>query len=227
LFNFKISGIAAGIAFVLSLLVGIISGSGFFTAIFRALIFAVLFFVLFCLIFWVVGQFMPELLSAGEDDLDLVPGSRVNLTASGPIVGAFPTGSVEDVDDIEGKAARNAPLSQRSGEDLGSFGPASAGMDQGDQSGYTRGGGGLGSGTSSMDASGGDGGLMPDFDVLSGSSSNSSGAEAEADSTVYETPSEPRRPLSTRTGKNDIMGDFDPKELAQAIRTVLKKEDKG
>jgi hypothetical protein len=224
LFNFKISGIAGGAALILSLLVGLISGAGFLIVCLRALLFGAAFFALFCLVFWLLGQFVPELLSGSGADLDFgAPGSRVNLTVGGSIEGAFPSGGVEEVDNIEKAAGRPRPQPGASGAQV-------MGLDQGDQSGYTSGGDGMrpansGSEGGGISLSGGeDSGMMPEFDALSGSFVTTSGAEAEPEN--FDTPSEPRRPLS-RGGKSNVMGDFDPKELAQAIRTVLKKEDKG
>jgi hypothetical protein len=207
LFNFKVSGIAGGGAFVLSLLIGLISGSGVITLVLRAFGFGVFFFVLFCVVFWLLGQFVPEILST--DDLD-IPGSRVNLTVGDRIEGAFPVGNADEVDNIEGKAAA---VSGRSSSD--EAGPSSAGMDLGNQSGYT----------DNRDSEGtGSSGGMPDFDALSGSFSASSASE-EDEPVVFE--SEPRRPLSTGGRNSDAMGDFNPKDLARAIQTVLKKEEKG
>jgi hypothetical protein len=241
-FNFKVSGIAGGTALALSLLVGLISGAGFFAVIARAFAFGAVFFILFCLIFWVLGQFVPELLSGSGDDFD-TPGSRVNISLDGgPLEGAFPTGGGDEVDDIAGNNRSHAPPFQASGRDA-----KLPGMDQDGQSGYNTvrddvdgtnsahefsvSGGNVKTGVSPADSGFESGninvsneGLVPDFDVLSGSFV-SSGSEKEPES--FDIPSEPKRPPSTRSGKDSGMGDFDPKELAKAIQTVLKKEDKG
>jgi hypothetical protein len=216
LFNFKISGIAGGAAFGLSFLIGLISGSGFVVMMLRALGFGALFFVLFCVVFWILGQFIPDILSNDDPDIS---GSRVNITVDGRIEGAFPTGNSNEVDNIEGKRTASVKGGYASGE-----GSVSAGMDLEDQSGYTDKEDGLGNGGSGEIGVSGGGGV-PDFDVLSGSFAASSGDVEEAEPVVFE--SEPRRPLSVGGGKSDIMGDFNPKDLARGIQTVLKKEEKG
>jgi hypothetical protein len=43
----------------------------------------------------------------------------------------------------------------------------------------------------------------------------------------FDTPELPRKVASSNRGKNALKGDFNPKELAQAIRTVLVKDEKG
>ncbi|MDR1929352.1 MAG: hypothetical protein LBQ44_01865 [Treponema sp.] len=238
MFNFKISGIAGGTALALSLLLGLISGAGFTAVILRALIFGVLFFILFCLVFWILGQFIPELLNISGNDFDIIaPGSRVDMTVAGPIAGAFPRGDGEDVDNIE-EPPRSGPAE---------VSQMSAGMDLGNQSGYNMKrdgsegtpdfspqGNSAGNGIHANSGSENSGGespaagteIMPDFDALSGSFvSTPAGAAAEPE--VYEAPSEPRRPLPRGGGKNDVMGDFNPKELALAIQTALKKDEKG
>lgn len=248
MFNFKISGFAAGAAFVLSLLVGLVSGAPAPILLLRALLFAVLFFLLICLVFWLLNQFVPELLSAADDGLDLAPGSRVDISV-GPdrIEGAFPAGDHDAVDDIEKTPPLSAP------GDADSLFSAPGGLDQGEEGGYTTGGSlpaewpdgnsaGKGAGFETADS--GEIDLMPDFDSLSAAffsnadSPAAGGGEKPAEPeeiSAFETPAfdspesgapEPRRPLSS--SKNSSMkGDFNPKELAQAIQTVLKKEEQG
>jgi hypothetical protein len=240
LFNFKVSGIAGGIALVLSLLLGLISGAGFLMVILRAFIFGALFFVLFCLIFWVLGQFVPEILTMTGDDLDEISGSKVNLTVGETIEGAFPTGNFDEIDSIDGKKAQT--LSARAAAVSGAPPAASApaAMDLEGQSGYNTERGDIADGTPEFlagnsgnagDAAGAgvsgpaNAEAIPDFDVLSGAFVNSSGG-GEEESADFETPPEPRRPLRGG-GKSSAMGDFNPKELAMAIQTVLKKEEKG
>jgi hypothetical protein len=63
--NFKISGIAAGIAFIFSLLIGFIRGTGIF-ALARAFILGAVFFFLSGGVYWLILQFLPELLEGPE-----------------------------------------------------------------------------------------------------------------------------------------------------------------
>lgn len=254
--NFKVSGIAAGIAFVLSMLAGFIRGVSFFVVFSRALVFAALFFALAGIVFYLITHFIPELLSGAEEPLDLgmlgdaPAGSRVDISiGSETFDGAFPAEGGEDIDNIEnalntGEAAGGRPPSGGipglSGDDFG------GGLDQNEKSGYT-GTGKMGAGPASeampapeKTAGAADVDLMPDFDSLSAAflpNSGEGGGNAPAEGTeapvfgnsVFETSlstsAEPGRPASA--SKSDAFEEFDPKELAQAIQTVLKKEEQG
>jgi hypothetical protein len=222
LFNFKLSGIAAGVAFVLSLLFGLFGGAGILVLLFRALIFAAVFFGLFCLGYWLVTQFLPELLNPVEDELGLpTPGSRVDISLGDERVsGAFPSDNSEIVDDIAG--APSTPAKS-----------AVLPLDQGDNAGYNSGRGTgddlgvLGSPDEEDYFDGGKAGqaeVLPDIDGLTETMPESSADGLDVDAVEYES-SEQRRPASS--SRKGMAGDFDPKELAQAIQTVLKKDEKG
>jgi hypothetical protein len=229
MFNFKISGIAAGAAFVVSLLLGIVSGSGFPALFFRALGFGGFFFLLFCVIFWLLGQFVPELLS-GSGDLFDAPGSRVNLSVgSGPVEGAFPSDDSDDVDSIDGRTAQVSPgqIPVQADESADTFVSAGEALDQNDEERYNK-----KESVSAGEASGKEKGrksgevdLIPDFDTLSEAFLPDSGPESP-DAVAFDIP-EQKRPSSRVSQNQGFGGDFNPKELAQAIRTVLKKEEKG
>jgi hypothetical protein len=66
---------------------------------------------------------------------------------------------------------------------------------------------------------------MPDFDTLSGAFLPDSGSDTP-ETVVFDTP-EPKKTGSRASKSQGFEGDFNPQELAQAIRTVLKKEEKG
>jgi hypothetical protein len=221
MFNFKVSGIAAGAAFVVSLLLGMLSGSGLPALLLRALGFGVFFFVLFCLIFWLVGQFMPELLS-GPDDLFDAPGSRVNISVgSGPVEGAFPPADTDELDNIDGRAAQPA-------DEQTDFPASVAGaLDQDDETAYNRRGPAFEatSAKSGTERNAGGADLIPDFDTLSEAFLPESGPESP-EPVVFDMP-EPKKPHSGVSANQGFAGDFNPKELAQAIKTVLKKDEKG
>ena len=227
MFNFKISGIAAGAAFVLSFLIGLFSGSGLFIPLIRAFIFGALFFALTCLIFWLLTQFIPELLTPPEDD-DLglsVSGSRVDISVgSEGITGAFPSDNSDSVDDIAGRPTA-APVKV-----------VSQGLDQEDNGGYNSGGEVVGdledagdapafTANASRPARAASANILPDMDNMSEDSSEDVVEMAEAADLGLNS-SEPRRPKPS-SKKSELSGDFDPKELAQAIQTVLKRDDKG
>ncbi|MCL1929290.1 MAG: hypothetical protein FWG07_10940 [Treponema sp.] len=223
MFNFKISGIAAGAAFVLSLVIGLFSGSGFLIPLLRALIFAIIFFALSCLVFWLLAQFIPDLLSSPEDDLGFpVSGSRVDISVDGPVSGAFPTDNSESVDDIAGRPATlqktaSLPLDQEGntvydGEVVGDLEAVGDGESE------------IGSGSGMF----GRAGSTETIPELGGESENIPGSAADVENTgdIGFDSSGPRRPRSS-SKKPDMAGDFNPKELAQAIQTVLKRDEKG
>jgi hypothetical protein len=221
LFNFKAGGIAAGAAFALSLLIGLVSGTGFLALLLRALFFGALFFGLSCLIFWLLGQYVPELLSGAEDDLGIpVSGSIVNIQ-EGPVAGAFPQDSSDLVDDIGGRpSARtrqnpgDTPLDQEEKVDYTDT------QDISDGPGNLSSGGFAGSSPASSGAE-----AFPDMDGLSETFTPQPG-EFDAGAVSFDTP-EPGRPRSSLGSGTTLKGDFNPKELAQAIQTVLKKDEKG
>ena len=215
MFNFKTSGIIAGAAFVLSLVIGLFSGSGFLIPFIRALIFAVIFFALSCLIYWLLGQFIPELLSAGEDNLDIpLSGSRVDISVDGPVSGAFPSDNSESVDDIAGKPSASPKA-------------ASSTLDREGNSGYNEEGevGDLEAVDDGNVMRAGSAEILPDLNEVSENVPGSATDVENTDDIGFDT-SEPRKPRSS-SRKSDMAGDFNPKELAQAIQTVLKRDDKG
>jgi hypothetical protein len=212
LFNFKASGIAAATAFALSLLVGVISGSGFLAVLLRAILFGTLFFALTCLVFWLLGQFVPELLIDGEDDFDIPsPGSHVNISVGGPMSGAFPTDNSETVDDIGGRSFAAAPLDQSPNAGYTGDEELSDGLESPLP----------GRGGPSLDT---EAELLPDMDGLSEDAPQAAGVDMGVS---FDTPETKRSVSASNRGKQALGGDFNPKELAQAIRTVLKKDEKG
>jgi hypothetical protein len=209
--NFKLGGIAAGIAFILSLLIGLLSSTRLPTLIVRPLIFAVVFFIIANLIFWLVNRFLPELLVNNVEEPDIVmPGSQLNL--------------MEDNPDMQDGIYARPDDSQGMG-DIGNMDNSSAfsdiqGMDQSEQNGYTN------QGISS--ASSGDSGSfdsLPDMDSLAGDFFSSSKDKEETGEYYGTEESAPRTPAGNKTQK--LEGDFNPKEIAQGIRTILKKDEEG
>jgi hypothetical protein len=226
LFNFKVAGIAAGAAFAFSLLIGLINRIGPLVLLFRALVFAALFFGLSCLIFWILGQFVPELLSAPEDDFDIpAAGSQVNITLGSPVEGAFPADGSEEVDDIAGRPgfslpreeSAGAPLDQ-DGNDLYTVGEnladgqgsPVAGISQGDVP------------VSSVPFNSVE--ELPGMDDFS-DAPKPPGKGSDSEAFSFDDPV-PKR-SSSRSGNQTLAGDFNPKDLARAIQTALKKDEKG
>jgi hypothetical protein len=243
--NFRASGIAAGTAFILSLVIGVISGTAFPAMLLRAFIFAIVFFVLSGLGFWLVSRYLPELLNGGEgvenggvDDLGMpVSGSRVDISiGETSIDGAFPEDVSDAMDDISESpfSGTGATGYVADSSTAGSYDTASSHepmssqavfspLDHEKNTGYNQ----------KRDFSDDTGNLikpetlgearaeaLPDMNNL-GEGFTEGGQSIEVES--FEPP-EPRRSSPKKPAMAD---DFDPKELAKAIQTVLKKDDKG
>jgi hypothetical protein len=240
MFNVKwgiVSGGAAfALAFVMSLLIG---HTGLPVALLRALVFAVVFFGLGLGIWVLISTFIPELLSSGAEDegagnvlFGAAAGSRVNIT----------------VDDAPNTALPAAlPGTEHSeNEDVGDFtdlvsGSISAGqdIDQSPATSYT------GDEETEVVAPALDkvkveglGDLSMDFgafvsDDLSGDEMANLDVGADTFSFLPGSGSA-KKPQETSTPERKVsgnkaatlQGDFDPKEIAAGIQTVLKR-DKG
>ncbi|GHU26861.1 hypothetical protein FACS1894164_18490 [Spirochaetia bacterium] len=105
--DLKVSGIIAGVAFVLSFLVGILSGVSIVWIIIRAFIFAAVFFGLTIGVHWVIQHFIPDLMptelsdehqhvdiSVGEPEETAPPASNSSQTPTFSVPEAGP-GSAE------------------------------------------------------------------------------------------------------------------------------------
>ncbi|MDR0448605.1 MAG: hypothetical protein LBH07_08040 [Treponema sp.] len=226
MFNFKISGIAAGAAFIFSLLIGLVSGIGFFMLLVRALVFAVVFFALSGLVFWLVSQYIPELLTRSEDDLGIfTSGSRVDINVEDtPIIGAFPRDNSEIVDDIDGRPSHSAKVK-------------SMPLDQDEVADYTEGEDSAGKTQNSPatafisnvepEVLGRSDEVLPDMEGISENFSENenenSRDEINSGTTFIDKPRQP----AYSSEKPDMLGNFDPKELAQGVQTLIKRDDKG
>ncbi|GHV69917.1 hypothetical protein AGMMS49928_14900 [Spirochaetia bacterium] len=240
MFDIKISGAVAAIAFILSLILGVASGAALGVIFLRAIIFALVFFVIVSGAYILISRFMPEFFDgSGGSAAGKATGTRVNIT-------------LDDGDDIAGQnaAVPDGGLESSGGDELGdissitgdsSSGEAFTGLDQKAQDGYTV------KGVAEESPFGED--LVPPpvgASPAAGASSPSeddfgeaadealpdltalAGAFSGLDEDAGNVPSEqsPARPFSTSGKPQKFEGDFNPKELAEAIRTTLKK-DKG
>jgi hypothetical protein len=239
MFDVKISAIAAGLAFIISFLLGLLSGASLPALIIRPLIFAVLFFIIAAVVYFLVNHFLPELLdtdfveSIGADEVPS-PGSGINIIEEEPP--AMPVYAAQS-DDSEDNLGDISDLLKNS-RTLRPPETDSPGLDQSGQDGYTRSGtvpaadysdnGFTGNGSAmpktvtvpdpaeSMD-------MLPDLDTMARAFLPDSGGD-EADTTEYSTSDDsPKRPAAGSRGQK-MEGDFNPKELAAGIRTILKKE---
>jgi hypothetical protein len=240
MFDLKISGIAAGTAFIVSLLLGMISGASFPALIIRPLLFAVLFFVAAAFVYFLVSHFLPELLEGDGwqiDREDEIPhsGSRVNITEEEPPAEAFFAAQPDDSEDNLGDISDLMSASMVSHQ----IGANSPGLDQHSEDKYTRdgdfgipadlsgggfaGGGNSASRTSPVSGSADFMDALPDLDSLAGAFLPNSGEDA-ADTTEYSTSAAPAKGPQAGSKGQKMEGDFNPKELAAGIRTILKKE---
>jgi hypothetical protein len=220
MFNPKISGIFAGSGFILSLLVGLVTGAQFPLILIRACIFAAVFFALASAAYGAIQLYLPELFAKETNDAPLL-GAQVDI-------------SIGDDDGAGDISLESGGL----GDDLNEFfeNPGNSGGDALDQTGeavYT----GEGAveelqGTSKL-ALPGDSGFvpgdrdsdsvdtLPDLDAISGVFSSvpvATGGGGEASSTGA---------LGGQLKTKGLDEDFNVKEMASAIQTILRREDRG
>ena len=223
MFNPKISGAFAGAGFVLSLLVGLVTGAHFPLILIRAFIFAAVFFSLASAGYGAIQLYLPELLPKDSGDAPIL-GSQVDISVG---------------DDNDGAGSLSLE-SDGLGDDLNEFmeNPGVSGadtLDQTDEAVYTEKGAleelqgpskpvlpdnpDLSGDTDSVD-------MLPDLDAMSGAFSSGSipaGGEAAG-------PGSPAGSFGGAGGQPKKQGfgeDFNVKEMASAIQTVLKRENKG
>ena len=247
MFDLRISGIIAGVAFVLSLAIGLISKSSLPMLVLRPVIFAALFFIISALVRIMISRFLPELLNEGGMENEAPrPGSRINITegdgynqdispdfssiSSKPsIVGARPDDSEDElgnISDLIGKSALNK------GDSL------QTGMDQTSQDGYTEDdvfgafpeeaplrSGSFAEGSAETTGIPSSVDVLPDLDSMAGAFIPSSGSE-NPDNTEYSISTPALKPSSSKKAPS-WAGDFNAKEMAAGLRTVLSKEKEG
>ncbi|MDR2303703.1 MAG: hypothetical protein LBE10_03860 [Treponema sp.] len=230
--NIRNCAITAVTGFILSLLVGLFSGAGLFVVLFRALIFAVVFFVLAAAIQFLVGNYVPEILEGDDFDMDepigdnQTMGSRVNM-----IIG--------DDEAAISKMYRD----EGEGDEVGNIDDLVGGVDQNAKGDYTvkeavfheaeapkpR----VAANRKEPSLSPPDDDfapvvetvdVLPDIDSMAGSFLSSDGKEMK-EGVVDSAPASVSTPKWSSAGKSaNLGGDFNPKELAQAIRTKLNKD---
>jgi hypothetical protein len=221
MFNPKISGIAAGMGFILSFLLGLITGASFPLVLIRALIFAALFFALSGIGHWVIEKYLPELLDTVRDRGEVPTlGAQVDISVG--------DGDINPSLDISLNDFMENP--DESGGDA---------LDQNDEDSYT----GLGDldETPNLLESAVEGvDILPDLDLMSGAFGPGSVAAGEDGESAASTGGTSGGLASTgslfdvesKVGpeKKGIEGEFAGKnaeEMASAIQTILKREDKG
>jgi hypothetical protein len=207
-FNPKVLAFAGGAGFILSLLIGMISGAGFLMALIRALIFAALFAGMAAGASWLIVHFLPELIEAEDAEVN-VPGSRVNISVEGDV----------PEDGLDPNAD--------------SFGGNVLGLDHGAETGYTEG---KDESVPAFGAAAETASTVPAVPTASDQGEEADAVDVlpdlEAMSEVFLPPageeelSSPQRSVAGNRPEN-LEGDFNAKEMAAAIRTILKREEKG
>jgi hypothetical protein len=221
-FNPKISGAFAGAGFILSLLIGLITGAQFPLILLRAFIFAAVFFALASAGYGAIQLYLPELFAKDPVGAPAL-GAQVDISVG------------DDNDGAGGFSLESGGL----GDDLNEFleNPGNSGGDTLDQTGeavYTGEGAveeiqgdpkpalpenpGFSPGdTDSVD-------MLPDLDAMSGAFSSGSvpsGGEAVGTGS-------PAGSLGGGQSKKPGLDEnFNVKEMASAIQTILKRENKG
>jgi hypothetical protein len=223
MFNPKISGMFAGAGFVLSFVVGLVSGAHFPLILIRACVFAAIFFALSSAAYGAMQLYLPELF-AGDSDAVPTLGAQVDI-------------SVGDDDGVGDISLESAGL----GDDgLSEFleNPGNSGgdtLDHQDEAVYT--GEGIleemrGSPQAALpgagDFSSGDVDsvdTLPDLDSISGAFGSASVPAGGGVAAVA--PANSFGGMGGRATAKGLDEEFNVKEMASAIQTILKRENKG
>jgi hypothetical protein len=254
LLNFRWGIVAGAVAFVISFALGLISGVNIFYLILRAVLFMGIFFVFGVGIQVLINNFMPELLlDENEADQQSTPetppaGSHVNITLDNSAGYAIPdlyrrpsddpdaVGNIEDLVSGAFNPGRQ-PIDQKEEDGYNYQGESSP---IGDSFGFSdpapraespiapspmRA---MPSFAPSFGDDTGDLGGLPDFEAMASVfSSGGSGFDSVGPAESFEGGESPltEGSRSSRSGKGQpLKGDFNPKELAEGIRTVLSKD---
>jgi hypothetical protein len=193
-FNVTVNAIAGGVAFILSFLIGIISGSTFFIILIRALFCGAGFFVLAWGAQALVSRFLPELLNEeGEGG----PGSQVDITVedAGIVRGEPPLAAGLDQNAENAYTKREVVAEQAAPADFVPVSPVRPAQ----------------SAANPVDT-------LPNHESMEGT--------FHQDDDHYETEGVSEAPIlkkSRGTGKVEDLVKVDPKIMAAAIQTILKR----
>ncbi|MDR2923546.1 MAG: hypothetical protein LBU85_09440 [Treponema sp.] len=246
--NFRWGGIAGVAALVLSFGIGVLSGVNIFHVILRALIFTVVFFGIGTGIWILINHNIPDLIASNDDNKEgddtMRPGSRVNVTLDSNEGFAMPemyrnSGNPDEVGNIgdlfsgafrPASAKKETPFGgmDLGGEDNYTYEESGPGSQNPESSGFQDTPHNSGAGpapapafTPSFGDDSADWGGLPELDAMAGSFL-SGGTEEPVPDVVGPKTGPERDPRGNKS--QPLKGDFDPKELAQGIRTVLSKE---
>jgi hypothetical protein len=239
--DLRINGMIAGAAFLISLLVGSLSGGMFLIVLFRALVFALIFFVITGGINLAVSCFLPELFDMKDNER---PGSHIDVTVEDEeSSAAFPDeDSGEEVGNIGQLVGQEYEVEEGASENI----TEGAGLDQADKNRYTNTRAGVDPSfldnksnreprvaassltegqnfqpaipsRSSEDADSVD--ILPDLEDMAKAFLPPEGGD-EQESGIEDAPQ--KKPSAK--GKS-LAGDFNPKDMAQALQTILKRDE--
>jgi hypothetical protein len=233
MFNPKLSGIAAGIGFILSFLLGIITGAGLPLLLIRALIFAALFFTLVSIGYGAISMYLPELLdNSGE-----LPGLGSHVDISIGDDGDQDSGITLETGGFGDGLNEFTENPGDSGENRDSL-PENT-LDQNSEDGYTERRGledaprplqAALPGEVNFSADGVDSvDVLPDLDSMSGAFSAGPVSMGGGGESAIGAPFGGHfdRGGKTSPGKAGLADDFNVQEMASAIQTILKRENKG
>lgn len=239
MFEPRVGLIAATAAFIISFLLGVFSGALFWVLLVRALGFALLFFILVMGAHRLLSQFTPELLNPSEASVDEATADLAENTQRDGHLGKLVDLSVDDDSTPESAVLFPSERESQTGEGGEEF---ALGLDQQGQDGYTEETreemGSIHSITTTAALPSGsveDIDVLPDLESLSDSfisplMDDTDHGEGN-DSSISGTYTKSGVPISggfSGPGKTPKGGDsFDPHEMAAAIQTILKRDQKG
>ncbi|MDR3139068.1 MAG: hypothetical protein LBT95_05270 [Treponema sp.] len=224
MFSIKISALSAAAAFLLSFLVGVVSGAALLIVLIRALFFALAFFLLAGGIYILSDKFLPELFlrEQAEQGREETSGSQVDISLEDSVN--------KDNAEIFGGPEKLSPPGE--GGDAGDVPENVAGLDQNREDGYTDkkegetdfgdfAGGSAGEGfpgePAALPTVSGTVDMLPELDSMAEAFVPSDDAAEESND--YSSPEK-----SLPRGKKPFMGgDFNPKDLASALQTIIKR----
>ena len=207
MFNIRWSAIAGGFAFILSLLISLVSGAGIFSLV-RAGIFGGIFFILGSGVYWAISMFLSDLFDRAAPE---PARAKVDITLEGDD-GLIAESGMDGLADLVGDASNPTVLDQLD-EDAYN---ASEGLEEAPG---PRNAGSFGyaipiDGLDSIDT-------LPNFE---GASAMQPLAVEETMENPINPPPPERRPSVNSAQPAELDGDFQAKEIAQAIQTILKRE---
>jgi hypothetical protein len=243
MFNLKwglVSGLAA---FVFSVVVGFISGVSASNVFLRAGIFSAVFSVIGLVFYVIINSFFPELLSSDDEPADKgkteQPGSRVDITLDNADEYALPEThndspeGVHEVGNIEHLVSEGIDQSEKDGYNNKEGGSITSSdftdiefPDMPTPEAMTAAAAKASPARSAFAPSFGDDstglGGLPDLDSMA--LAFSGGSPEDTEPVQQQEVSSRNRPTGNKA--QPMQGDFNPKELAEGIRTVLSKDNK-